>query len=120
MIVTQDIPEGLVIIGAMRRPGLGELDPITVIMRDHGVGRGTLVLSCYSRAWTAYFGAMGWREDPHTLAEFLLSVSASYVANCLIRGWRGMLLAKQLKHEEAYLEDIVVAVQAALKERMAA
>lgn len=83
------------------------LDPVTVVLHDLGGGKGRLLIECYCDAWAGYWGAMG---EP--LVNFLTSCSADYIAN---RVHPGGLSRKTQRYE--YLKRIVVAVQAALKER---
>lgn len=101
--------EAFTIRGALRRPGLGTLDPITVILQDHGEGRGTLIVACYASAWTCYWGAMGG-----TLREFIAGAFADYIAGCLIRG-RNLKSQRNSKLEQKYLEDICRAIKASIK-----
>lgn len=100
--------EAFKIAGAMRRPGLGELDPITVILQDHGNGRGTLIVTCYASAWTCYWGAMGT-----TLREFISRSFPDYLAGCLIRG-RNQSALRTRNLEQKYLEDICRAIKASI------
>lgn len=101
--------EAFKITGAMRRPGLGELDPITVILQDHGGGRGTLIVTCHASAWTCYWGAMGG-----TLREFIAGAFPDYIAGCLIRG-RNITSLRTRNLEQKYLEDICRAIKANIK-----
>jgi len=59
---------------------LDGLDPVTVILDDVGAGRGSIIITCYGKAWTAYWGGMG--KD--TIAEFVCSCDEHYIANKLI------------------------------------
>lgn len=113
-MATRTIIQGLEafkIAGALRRPGLGELDPITVILQDHGEGRGTLIVTCYASAWTCYWGAMG--NSNTKLRDFMSGVSADYIAGCLIRG-RELTNQRRKRLEHAYLEDICRAIKASI------
>lgn len=101
--------EAFKVTSAMRRPGLGELDPITVILQDHGDGRGTLIVTCYASAWTCYWGTMGT-----TLREFIAGAFSDYIAGCLIRG-RNLKSQRASKLEQKYLEDICRAIKASIK-----
>lgn len=103
--------EAFKVTSAMRRPGLGELDPITVILQDHGDGRGTLIVTCYASAWTCYWGAMG--NSATKLRDFMSGVSAEYIAGCLIRG-RNLTNQRHKRLEHAYLEDICRAIKASI------
>jgi len=91
---------------AMRAPGRGKLDPITVMLRDFG-GSGQIVVECYGDAWAHYFGAIG----SETIRQFIAGCDEHYLSGKLISyTWR-----KPTKAEEAYLLDIARAVIAALK-----
>lgn len=74
------------------------LDPITVVIQDMG-GCGRLIVECYGKAWSTYFGAFG--TGP--MREFLTGCDVGYVANRLEpRGG-------------SYLHDITAAVLTALR-----
>ncbi len=55
------------------------LDPITVFLENFDKGRGQITITCYGKAWTAYWGAMGDR----TLSEFFCDCNTDYLANKL-------------------------------------
>lgn len=59
---------------------LDRLDPVTVLLEDYGDNRGKLIIECYGKSWSKYWGSMGG-----TLADFIQFVSADYIANCLDR-----------------------------------
>jgi len=101
--------DAFALCGAMRAPGLGELDPITVILQDHGEGRGTLIVTCFTSAWTCYWGDMGCN-----LRSFIASSFADYIAGCLIRG-RNLKNQRTHKVETKYLVDIARAIKASIK-----
>lgn len=61
----------LVITGAYR------LDPVTVYAEDIGPRQGKIVIECYGKSWSAYWGGMGER----TIAEFFASCSPDYIAD---------------------------------------
>lgn len=98
------IVDAFTIQGAMRSPGRGTLDPITVILQDHGDNRGTLIVTCYGQAWTCYWGSMGG-----TLRHFIAGMDEHYTANCLIRG-RCHTNRQRQQREYEYLTDIMKAV----------
>lgn len=99
-----------VITGAMRAPGLGMLDPITVITRTIRPGVGSLTITVYGRAWTAYWGAMG----VNTVEEFIAGCDADYLEGCLVRGSiQG--LKKGERNRRDYLIDVITAVKSALE-----
>lgn len=52
------------------------LDPITVFAEDIGPRQGKIVIECYGRSWSAYWGGMGER----CIAEFFCSCSVDYIA----------------------------------------
>lgn len=60
----------LVITGAHR------LDPITVFMEDIEPRKGKIVIECYGKSWSGYWGGMGDR----TIAEFFCSCNCDYIA----------------------------------------
>ena len=88
--------------------GAPALDPIRVLLQDTQPGAGRLIIECYGRAWSAYWGAIG-RE---TIAGFVAGCSRDpeYIVRALCSGTRSS------KHDDAYLLRIVKAVQAALSE----
>lgn len=55
------------------------LDPVTVVIDDMGVGRGSITLTCYGKAWTMYAGAMGDQR----IGEFFCSAHDDYLAGKL-------------------------------------
>lgn len=67
-----------------------KLDPVTVIIEDLGVRaeigdhktrQGKIIIECYGRSWTAYWGSMGDR----TVAQFFNDCNADYLIGCLAR-----------------------------------
>ncbi|KXS55137.1 MAG: hypothetical protein AWU57_483 [Marinobacter sp. T13-3] len=58
------------------------LDPVSVILEDFEPGRGKIVIECFGKAWSAYWGGMGKKDiatffcrcDEHYLAGKLSSV----------------------------------------------
>lgn len=99
--------ESFVIYDAMRSPGRGTIDPITVLLRDLG-GKGQIILECYGAAWSHWFGAIG----SQTLRQFIASCDEYYLAtklsSCTVR--------RTKNREEEYLQDIARAVIASVKE----
>lgn len=53
------------------------LDPITVFAEDLGPRQGKVVIECYGKSWSAYWGGMG----DQTVTEFFASCSPDYIAN---------------------------------------
>lgn len=86
------------------------LDPVTAILRDLAPGKGQLIVECYGKAWSAFWGAMG----AETVSQFVRTASPGYVENCLINGPRGSMLRIQERHQMAYLTRIVEALRSAL------
>jgi hypothetical protein len=89
-----------VIEGAARAPGLGMLDPITVIFIE-GPGSGRVIVSCSSQAWSHRLGRL---PDGFTTAKFFLHAEPESMADRLLRDPRELDL----------LTDIVTAAQAGL------
>lgn len=90
-------------------------DSITVVMHDMGAGHGKLVLESWGAAWSCVWGAMGDQDAPMTVRQFVLAMPAGYVANCLIRGARGHMLARAQDRMQRRLEAMVQEVQQALR-----
>lgn len=89
------------------------LDPIQVMIFNYEPGKGkAIIMQCYSKAWTMYWGAMGGKP----LEEFFVSCGPDYISGCAI--WPDG--AKARKSDIAYLERIIVAVQEALRSILAA
>lgn len=59
---------------------LPDLDPISVYIEEPGAGKGSINISCYGDAWTAYWGGMG---KERSLPEFFCSCNSSYLIGCL-------------------------------------
>lgn len=85
------------------------VDPVTVILRDLGDGKGRLIIECYCESWAGYWGAMGERRN---LAKFLMDCDADYIANRIYPGG----LSRGTRRYE-YLLRIVRAMQDALRQR---
>lgn len=85
-----------------------KLDPVTVFLEDLGPNascqdrtsrRGKIIIECYGKSWSAYWGAMGERM----LAQFFCDCSADYLSGCLspqlnssqFSGYALVTLAKQ-------------------------
>ncbi len=52
-----------------------KLDPVTVILEDHAPGKGRIIIECYGKSWSSYWGAMG----KETIAQFFATCSADYL-----------------------------------------
>jgi hypothetical protein len=57
---------------------LDNLDPVTVILEDLGTNQGKMIVECYGKSWSTYWGGMGG-----LLTDFLERVSVGYIANCM-------------------------------------
>jgi hypothetical protein len=58
---------------------IDRLDPITVLIDDMAVGRGSITICCFGKAWTAYWGAMG----DSRIVDFFLNSDVQYIAKNL-------------------------------------
>lgn len=85
----------------------GSLDRIQVFLVDSARYKGSITITCWGCAWTAYFGGM---MCP-TIREFVLMIDVGYLVDKL--GINPTL--KQRKQDMAYLTRIVEAVKGALK-----
>jgi poly-beta-hydroxyalkanoate depolymerase len=81
------------------------LDPVTVIFQNFKLGRGKVIIECYSRAWAMHWGAMGER----TVQKFVVETDNDYLVDKL-----GYPFAAEC--DKAYLGRIVQAVKDALNE----
>ena len=81
------------------------IDPIIAVWVNDGPNRGTVILQCYDKAWTAGWGATG----THRVEVFFLSCDVDYLVGKFIGSTRAT------KREEAYLGKIIAAVQQALR-----
>jgi len=87
------------------------LDAIRVVTEDFSEGQGSMTITCYGRAWTAWWGGMG-KENVQT---FVRTCDTPYLVNCLVRGMTPGL--KRFKaDDENYLCRIVDAVRKAFDE----
>jgi hypothetical protein len=79
------------------------LDPIEVFWRNIDAGKGSVTITCYGCAWTAYFGATGER----TIQEFFAAADTDYLVTKL-----GITpLLKGRKRDHVYLARIVEAIK---------
>lgn len=62
--------------------GAPALDPITVILEDIEPRKGKIIIECYGKSWSAYWGGMGDR----TIAQFFCSMDEHYIAKNLDQG----------------------------------
>lgn len=87
--------------------GAKGLDPIQVFWVDERPGVGSVTITCYGSAWTAWFGAM----SDQTIREFFAKADAGYLFTNL--GITRYLT--KAKHHEVYLSKIIEAVKESLK-----
>ena len=52
-----------------------DLDPISVILEDFGVGQGKATIECFGKAWSNYWGAMG----NSNISDFLIDSHYDYL-----------------------------------------
>ena len=109
-LITKPLAQ-LTILNAMRAPGLGAIDPINVIIDNTGATSGHITITCYGRAWTAYWGSMGT-----DLASFFCQCDPGYICDNMMRSMTPTL-QRVRKNDDKYLVDIIVAVQAALRQQ---
>lgn len=82
------------------------LDPINVMLQDMGPGCGRIIIECYGKVWTRYWGAMGSER----IAEFFCSTETGYIVSKLHNDTRRLK-----KADEAYMVRIIDAVRMALR-----
>ena len=58
---------------------LDSLDPVSVLLEDFGPSRGKITITCFGKAWTAYWGGIG----DQTISEFFISCDEHYIAKNL-------------------------------------
>lgn len=80
------------------------LDPIRVTLHDVSPGHGRIIIECYGKAWSSYWGGMG----DLSIKDFFCSCGSDYLITKLLTG-------HVTKREEEYLTRIIKAVQEALK-----
>ena len=86
------------------------LDPVAVYVRDMGMQRGHITVTCFGAAWTAYFGAMGC----DSVEEFISKVSGEYLCN------KTAPPSNQTKAQEKYRRRVKDAVIEAIAARQKA
>lgn len=59
--------------------GLDRLDPVHVFIENLRKGEGRITITCYGKAWSSYWGAMG----SNTLEQFFCSANEQYLSNKL-------------------------------------
>jgi len=66
-------------ITKLRLTNIERLDPIDVYPENFGKGQGQITITCYGKAWTAYWGGMGDQD----INEFFCSCDEHYIAKNL-------------------------------------
>ena len=92
-------------VAAFRLTELDGLDPVDVYLRDLGPGKGILTISCFSSAWSSWWGGMG-NDTP--IRKFLAQCSPDYLTGCLLRG--DLFHERLTKKQRDYLYRICQAV----------
>jgi hypothetical protein len=107
---TPYVERGLTVM-AWRISGAQGLNTIDVFWWDGSIGVGTVTITCFDRAWSAYFGAMG-----KTIRQFFAEADTDYLTTKL-----GLTtLLKCRKRDLAYLAKIIDAIKAELNREGAA
>ena len=96
--------EALEISGAV--VGTKILDPIQVFWNNLEPSEGSVTITCWGCAWTAYFRAM----NDQTIQQFFAAADVYYLTTKL--GITPML--KQRKADHAYLGQIITAIKETL------
>lgn len=65
--------------GVFRLSHVPALDPMLIVLHDVEIGKGHLIVTCFGRAWTAYWNAMGDR----TVRDFVGQCDVDYLVNSL-------------------------------------
>lgn len=87
--------------------GAPALDPVTVAFHDTGASGGGIIVQCYGKAWSAYWGGMGGK----TVRQFVATCDSDYLATKL---WPPD--QKRTKAGQEYLLRIATAIIHALKQ----
>lgn len=85
------------------------LDPIAVYVENLAPGQGRMVVQCYARAWTAYWGGMG----ASTMQQFVVAARTDYVVDNMLCELGDRILKRRMPDERRYLARIVESVKAA-------
>lgn len=93
---------------AIKITDLDRLDPITVIFQNFKPGEGRVIIQCFDKVWTSYWGGMSGK----TVQGFIADAGADYIVNNLVSH---QLPQRQRRDEVAYVTRIVAAIQAALR-----
>lgn len=80
------------------------LDSIFVFMYDIEPGKGRLIVECWGKAWSTFWGAMHANGSPAHLQAFLQVADVDYITGKLM----------PTKKDEKYLRRIVSAIKETL------
>ena len=95
-------------VSGLEIEGGDRLDPVTVYFRDIGPREGQVVVICYGRAWSAFWGGMADK----TVREFVASLDSYYLASKLATG-------RESKKDYDYISRIAATVIQATRESLA-
>lgn len=96
-------------------PNAVATDTVRVITENYGIGKGRIIIQCWSRAWSGAWFSMGNR----TVEQFFVEAGWDYILGNLTCGLDGMR-KDAAKRDEPYLRKIIEAVQQALRQEAAA
>ena len=87
----------------LRMTELDALDPVTVLLKDDGPGKGGINIECWGECWCAYWCAMGCKD----VVAFFCEADSTYLLGKLAQH-------KATAHQIRYLKRIIEAVQGGL------
>ena len=87
--------------------GAQALDPITTYFHNHCEGQGSVTITCYARAWTFYWAAVG----NQSIEQFFYAAENSYLLTKFLSNYR-----TATPKEMEYLTRILQAVKLAMVE----
>lgn len=73
--------------------GATALDPITVILEDISSRRGKIIIECFGKSWSAYWGGM----EEKNVSQFFRSCDEHYLAKSLSDIDPGIIDSKSIK-----------------------
>lgn len=73
------------------------LDPVTVYAEDLGPSQGKIIIECYGKSWSAYWGGCGDKG----VISFFCSCNTDYLVNCLERG------IESTKYDPAQADEVL-------------
>ncbi len=93
---------------AIKISDLDRLDSVTVIFQNFKPGEGRIIIQCFDKVWTSYWGGMSGK----TVQKFVSDAGADYIVNNLVSHNQPK---RQRNAEVAYVTRIVTAIQGALR-----